>query len=114
MPRTGTPCLPITVPDTDIFAVGDDANLPLFRMLSRNRGVLESVLSTEPVDYKLDAFISKIGRSPVDQMRFATAPTDAVQLVYPLDDATFSGSIASWIGQYRKPQQNVADEPPRR
>src|SRR5208283_3719687 len=95
-------------PRTDIFAVGDDANLPLLRMLTRNRGVLESVLSTEPVDYKLDAFISKIGRSPVGQMRFSTAPSDAVQFVYPLDDATFSGSIASWVGQYQKPQQNVA------
>jgi Ca-activated chloride channel homolog len=95
-------------PRTDIFAVGDDANLPLFWMLSRNRGVMESVLSTEPVDYKLDAFLSKIGRSPVSQLRFNAALADAVQLVYPLDDATFAGSVASWVGQYQKPRQNVA------
>ncbi len=94
-------------PRTDIFAIGNDANLPLLRMLARNRGVFESVLSTEPIDYKLDAFISKIGQSPVSQMRF-DAPSDAVQLVYPLNDSTFSGSMASWIGQYQKPKQNIA------
>jgi Ca-activated chloride channel family protein len=37
-------------PKTEVFAVGDDANLPLLRMLSRNGGVMEQVLSTEPVD----------------------------------------------------------------
>ena len=95
-------------PRTDIFAIGDDANLPLLRMLARNRGVFESVLSTEPIDYKLDAFISKIGRSPISGMRFDTGPPDAVQLVYPLDDTTFAGSMASWVGQYLKPRQNIA------
>ena len=95
-------------PRTDIFAIGDDANLPLLRMLARNRGVLESVLSTEPIGYKLDAFLSKIGQSPVSDMRFSSAPADAVQLVYPLNDATFPGSLASWVGQYQKPRQNVA------
>jgi Ca-activated chloride channel homolog len=95
-------------PRTDIFAIGDDANLPLLRMLARNRGVFESVLSTEPIDYKLDAFISKIGHSPVSEMRFSSAPSDSVQLVYSLDDTTFPGSMASWVGQYQKPKQNVA------
>jgi len=41
-------------------------------------------------------------------MRFSSAPADAVQLVYPLNDATFPGSLASWVGQYQKPRQNVA------
>ena len=40
-------------PKTDIFAVGDDANLPLLRLLARNDGVMEQVLSSEPVDFKL-------------------------------------------------------------
>src|SRR5580692_5235373 len=77
-------------PRTDIFAIGDDANLPLLRMLARDRGILESVLSTEPVDYKLDAFLSKIGRSPIGQLHLAAAPSDSVQLIYPLDDAVFA------------------------
>jgi Ca-activated chloride channel family protein len=95
-------------PRTDIFAVGDDANLPLLRMLARDRGVLESVLSTEPVDFKLDAFLSRIGRSPIGQLHLAAAPADSVQLVYPLDDTTFAGSVASWVGQYTHPRSNVA------
>jgi Ca-activated chloride channel family protein len=95
-------------PRTDIFAVGDDANLPLLRMLARDRGVLESVLSTEPVDYKLDSFLSKIGRSPMEQLRLAASPADSVQMVYPLDDAIFAGSVASWVGQYQRPRNNVA------
>jgi Ca-activated chloride channel family protein len=95
-------------PRTDIFAIGDDANLPLLRMLARNRGVFESVLSTEPIDYKLDAFISRIGHSPISEMRFSAAPSAAVQMVYSLDDTTFAGSMASWVGQYQKPKQNVA------
>ena len=55
-------------PRTYIFAVGDDANLPLFRMLARQDGLLEQVLSTEPMDFKLNSFLSKIGRSPVGQL----------------------------------------------
>jgi len=40
-------------PKTYIFGVGDDANLPLLRLLSREDGVLEQVLSTEPMEFKL-------------------------------------------------------------
>jgi Ca-activated chloride channel family protein len=95
-------------PRTDIFAVGDDANLPLLRMLSRSRGVMESVLSTEPVDYKLDAFLSKLGSSPVDGLGFSAEPEAEVQLVYPLNDSVFAGSVASWVGEYEKPRPRVA------
>src|SRR5205823_6037621 len=56
-------------PRTYVFAVGDDANLPLGRMLARNNGVLEWVRSTEPIDFKLNAFLSKIGRRPVDHLQ---------------------------------------------
>ena len=37
-------------PKTDVFAVGDDASVPPLRLLSNNDGVLEQVLSSEPVD----------------------------------------------------------------
>jgi hypothetical protein len=37
----------------------------LLRMLSRNGGVMEQVLSTEPVDFKLAAFLGKVGQSPI-------------------------------------------------
>jgi len=95
-------------PRTYVFAVGDDANLPLFRMISRQDGVLEQVLSTEPMEFKLNSFISKIGRSPVGQLDLSVSPEAAVDSVYPLQAAAFSGSLASWVGRYQKPQENVA------
>jgi Ca-activated chloride channel family protein len=96
LPETGRP-------RTYVFAVGDDANLPLLRMLARNDGALENVLSTEPLDFKLNTFVSKIGRNPVAQLVFRVEPAVATQMVYPLQDATFGGSVASWVGQYERP-----------
>jgi Ca-activated chloride channel homolog len=95
-------------PKTYIFAVGDDANLPLFKMLAREDGVLESVLSTEPMDFKLNSFLSKIGRSPVGQLQLSIEPEAAVDSVYPLQDSAFSGSMATWVGRFQKPQQDLA------
>ncbi len=95
-------------PRTYIFAVGDDANIPLLRMLARNDGVLEWVRSTEPIEFKLNAFLSKIGRRPVQQLRLGTAPESNFDLVYSLEDTTFSGSVASWIGQYKRPAQSAS------
>ena len=95
-------------PRTYILAVGDDANLPLFRMLAREDGLLEHVLSTEPMEFKLNSFLSKIGRSPIGQLGLSVAPESAVDTVYPLQAATFSGSLASWVGRYQKPQENVS------
>jgi Ca-activated chloride channel family protein len=95
-------------PRTYILAVGDDANLPLFRMLARQDGLLEHVLSTEPMDFKLNSFLSKIGRSPIGQLDLSISPESAVDTVYPLQAATFSGSLASWVGRYQKPQENVS------
>jgi Ca-activated chloride channel family protein len=88
-------------PRTYVFAVGDDANLPLLRILARNDGWFEWVRSTEPAEFKIASFVSKIGRRPVDNLTFRSdAP---LELVYPLEDAVFPGSIAGWIGQYRRP-----------
>ncbi len=94
-------------PKTDVFAVGDDANLPLLRLLARNGGVMEHVLSTEPVEYKLEAFLSKIVRSPVGGLTFIAEPKcDKVKMMYPLadlDGQTYTRSMASWVGQYAAP-----------
>jgi Ca-activated chloride channel family protein len=95
-------------PKTDVFAVGDDANLPLLRMLSRNGGVMEQVLSTEPVDFKLAAFLGKVGRAPIGDLRLTVAPQAAVDKVYALEDAVFDGGEARWVGQYTKPQKGVS------
>ena len=97
-------------PKTYIFGVGDDANLPLLRLLSREDGVLEQVLSTEPMEFKLNSFLSKIGRSPVGQLRL-DVPSDAgIDAVYPLQDSAFSGSLAAWVGRYQKPKQDAGFE----
>jgi len=90
------------------FAVGDDANLSLLKMLTRNEGLLESVLSTESADFKLNAFIAKMNLNPIAQMRLAASPDSSLDLVYPLQDSSYSGSIASWVGQYNTPQKSVS------
>jgi Ca-activated chloride channel family protein len=77
-------------------------------MLAHHDGVLEHVLSTEPMDFKLNSFLSKIGRSPIGQLQLSAAPETAVDSVYPLQAATFSGSLASWVGRYQRPQENVS------
>ena len=94
-------------PKTDIFAVGDDANLPLLRLLARNDGVLESVLSSEPVDFKLSTFLSEMGQSPIGDLHLTVSPQAAVDKVYALDDAVFDGGEADWVGQYLKPVKNA-------
>jgi Ca-activated chloride channel family protein len=90
-------------PHTYVYGVGDDANLPLLKMLAGNNGLLEWVRSTEPADFKLKAFVSKIGRQPVENLGLGVAPASNFDLVYPLQDAVFAGSLASWVGQYRAP-----------
>ncbi|MFZ1087122.1 MAG: VIT domain-containing protein [Terracidiphilus sp.] len=95
-------------PKTDVFAVGDDANLPLLRMLSRNGGVMEQVLSTEPVDFKLAAFLGKVGRTPIGDLRLVISPQTSVEKVYALEETVFDGGEARWVGQYTKPQKDVS------
>jgi Ca-activated chloride channel family protein len=99
---------PARRPRTYVFAVGDDANLPLLKLLVKNEGVLESVLSTEPIEFKLDAFLSKIGRSPVASLRMDAASRANLSLVYRLENSTFPGSVADWVGQYHRPERNVS------
>jgi Ca-activated chloride channel family protein len=95
-------------PKTEVFAVGDDANLPLLRMLSRNGGVMEQVLSTEPVEFKLAAFLGKVGRAPINGLGLTVAPQTAVDKVYSLEEAVFDGGEGRWVGQYTKPQKGVS------
>ena len=95
-------------PHTYIFAVGDDANMPLLRMLARNDGVLEWVRSTEPVDFKLNAFLAKIGRQPLENLQLTATPASQLDLVYALEDTTFPGSVKNWVGQYKAPVQRAS------
>ena len=95
-------------PRTFVFAVGDDANAPLLKMLARNEGLMEWVRSTEPEEFKLNAFLSKIGRQPVEGLKLTATPPSAFDLVYPLQDSAFLGSTALWVGQYSRPEAKAA------
>ena len=68
---------------------------------------MEHVLSTEPVEYKLDSFLSKIVRSPVVNLSLTTQPQGKVRMVYPLDDQVYTRSLVSWVGQYEAPAVGV-------
>src|SRR5947208_7780823 len=72
-------------------------------MLSRDDGLMETVRSTEPIDFKLRAFVAKIGARPVQNLRLTVEPAPSVDLVYPLDPVSFAGSVASWVGRYLRP-----------
>lgn len=90
-------------PHTLVFGVGDDANLPLLRILASNNGYFDWVRSTEPLEFKLNAFLNKVGEEPVKNLALAVAPASIVDLVYPLEDTRFAGSMATWAGQYKRP-----------
>jgi Ca-activated chloride channel family protein len=97
-----------TRPKLFVFAVGDDANLPLLRLLTRNDGLLENVLSTEPTEFKLNAFVAKMNMNPIGQLGLTVSPQTSLDLVYPLQDTSFAGSMASWVGQYKAAQKGVS------
>ncbi len=95
-------------PHVFTFAIGDDANLPLLKSLAANNGVAEWVRSTEPIEFKLDAFLSKMGQEPIKGLTLTTEPASNFDLVYGLEDAHFAGSAATWVGQYKQPMANAA------
>jgi Ca-activated chloride channel family protein len=101
---------PADRPHTLVFGVGDDANQPLLQMLAANNGYFDWVRSTEPIEFKLNAFLSKIGQEPLKNLRLTVSPASNVDLVYPLEDTHFPGSMATWAGQYKRPvaQANFA------
>jgi Ca-activated chloride channel homolog len=90
-------------PRTYLLGIGDDANVPLLKMLSRDDGLMDTVRSTEPIEFKTRAFVSKIGARPVDKLQLIVDPPAGIDLVYPLDPVSFAGSVASWVGRYTRP-----------
>jgi Ca-activated chloride channel family protein len=96
-----------THPRTNIFAIGDDANLPLLKLLAQNNGLLVNVLSTEPVEAKLNIFLAHGTSRPVSGLALDVAPASVVHTMYPLDDAVYAGSMASWVGDYLTPTNGV-------
>ena len=91
-----------------VFAVGDDANLPLLKQIGSANGVFEWVRSTEPTDFKVQQFISKIGRFPISGLQLSVTPPGNTSMVYPLERSVFGGSEQVWIGQYQNPIRTAA------
>src|SRR5262249_13382180 len=77
-------------PHTLVFGIGDDANVPLLRMLSTNGGYFDWVRSTEPIEFKLNAFLDKLGQEPVKNLALTATPAANIDLVYPLEDERFA------------------------
>jgi Ca-activated chloride channel homolog len=99
---------PAERPHTLVFGVGDDANLPLLRALSAHNGFFDWVRSTEPLEFKLNAFLDKIGEQPVKNFALAVTPAANVDMIYPLQDSLFAGSMATWVGQYKQATPHAA------
>ena len=99
---------PAQRPHTLVFGIGDDANLPLLKMLASHDGYFDWVRSTEPIEFKLNAFLDKIGQEPVKNLLLGVTPANNVDLVYPLEDARFAGGMATWAGQYKRPLPQAA------
>ncbi len=85
------------------FAIGDDADRRFLQNLAAHAGVFEAVGSSEPVEFKLNGFVRKMGLLPLDSVSLSVSPSAGPQLVYRLNDENFPGSHASWVGEYAKP-----------
>ena len=90
-------------PHTLVLGIGDDANVPLLKMLASHDGYFDWVRSTEPIEFKLNAFLDKIGQEPVKNLLLAVTPAANVDMVYPLEESRFAGGMATWAGQYKRP-----------
>ena len=96
--------LPAAVrPRTYVLGIGDDTNVPLLRMLTRDDGVMDTARTTEPIDFQMEALVAKIGARPLEQLTMTVEPAAGIDLVYPLESVSFAGSVASWVGRYTQP-----------
>ncbi|HSE98308.1 MAG TPA: VWA domain-containing protein, partial [Blastocatellia bacterium] len=88
-----------------VFGIGSDTNLRLLGELARSsRGYFDWSRETDDLSFKLKAFVSKIGRDPIDLLRLQNPDTANFYHVYPDYDATaYDGTRLSFVGRYRRP-----------
>lgn len=86
-----------------VMAIGDDANVRLCKRLASHAGMMEEVRSTEPVEFKLKAFVASIGLKPFDGVDLTMTPRNNFDLVYRLGQNDFPGTKAAWVGEYKQP-----------
>ncbi len=85
------------------LAIGDDANIRFMRRLAAHNGAFEQVRTTEPLDFKLQAFVGKIGLRPYDAVTLTAAPAQNFDLIYPVEASGYPASRWSWVGEYKAP-----------
>jgi Ca-activated chloride channel family protein len=92
-----------------IFGIGADSNLQLLSELARaSRGYFDWTRETDDLAFKLKAFVSKVGRDPIDTLKLANADDSNFYQVYPDYDATaYDGTRVSFVGRYRRPGQTT-------
>jgi Ca-activated chloride channel family protein len=88
-----------------IFGIGSDTNLQLLSELARSsRGYFDWTRETDDLSFKLKAFVSKVGRDPIDALKLANTDADNFYQVYPDYDVTaYDGVRISFVGRYRRP-----------
>jgi Ca-activated chloride channel homolog len=84
-------------PKVFAFAASDTPNTRLLKRLVGETGLLQTVRSTEPVEFSLRSLVAKLGFSPLKQVSFSATGTEQVM---PLESSVFPGSLAAWVGKY--------------
>lgn len=88
-----------------VFGIGADTNLRLLEELARaSRGFFDWTRETDQLEFKLNAFISKVGRQPIDSLKLENADASNFYNIYPDYEATaYDGTRLSFVGRYRRP-----------
>jgi Ca-activated chloride channel family protein len=88
-----------------VFGIGGDTNIQLLSELARvSRGYFDWSRETDDIAFKLNAFVSKVGREPIDSLKLQNSDPSNLYQVYPDYDATaYDGTRLSFVGRYRRP-----------
>ena len=88
-----------------VFGIGSDTNIRLLGELARaSRGYFDWTRETDDLSFKLKAFMSKIGRDPIDSLKLQNGDPANFYQVYPDYEATaYDGTRLSFVGRYRRP-----------
>ncbi len=90
------------------FALGNDANKSLLEQLTdKTKGYFEQARETEDIALTLKIFLSKIGAENIGNLRLTSSQPDNFYQVYPSGEDSFNGSSFSFVGRYKKAQQQT-------
>lgn len=87
-----------------VFGIGADTNIRMLGELARaSRGYFDWSRETDDLSFKLKAFISKIGREPIDSLKLQNTDATNFYQVYPDYEATaYDGTRLSFVGRYKR------------